>query len=253
MLPHHLARSNRLRGAAEAQTMALAQTVLIAGLGSRVEEFLIPILGDHGYQVRTALGVEAVMQTIGRSIDLVLLDLPSGADLVHIATLRAACPSAMIVVGPGRDDRLLIDALELGADDYVARPFRTTELLARIRAQLRRRQRSQGVTLSFGPLSIDPHSREVTCNGAPLQLSAEEYYLLILLAARPGHIYPCDFLTAQVWGSRHDDPEILHTTVARLRSLIELDPAAPAILGGDRNRGYWMGGTVQQARELNGA
>jgi DNA-binding response OmpR family regulator len=232
--------------------MALAQTVLIAGLGSHVEEYLIPILDDQGYEVRTAVGVDAVMQSIGRSIDLVLLDLPSSADLVHIATLRAACPSAMIVVGPGRDDQLLIHALELGADDYVARPFRTTELLARIRAQLRRRERSQSIALTFGPLSIDPHGREVSCNGVPLQLSPEEYYLLILLAARPGHVYPAASLTAQIWGGRNADPEILHSTVSRLRSLIELNPDAPMILGGDQSRGYWLGGAVQEARELNG-
>ncbi len=232
--------------------MAIAQTVLIAGLGSRVEAYLVPILGDHGYQVRTAMGVDAVMASISRSIDLVLLDLPGAAELVHLPGVRAACPAALIVIGPGRDDRLLIQALELGADDYVARPFRTTELLARIRAQLRRRQRSQGMVLTFGPLSIDPHSREVYYNGIPLQLSAEEYYLLILLAARPGHVYPADFLAKQIWGSRRGEPEILHSTVARLRSLIEHDPREPTILGGDGSSGYWLSGALLEARELNG-
>jgi DNA-binding response OmpR family regulator len=232
--------------------MALAQTVLIAGLGNRYEEYLVPILSDHGYQVRTAVGVDAVMQSVGRSIDLVLVDLPSGAEIVYIAPLRAACPSALIVVGPGRDDRLLIDALELGADDYVARPFRTTELLARIRAQLRRRERSRSIAITFGPLSIDPSNREVSCNGIPLELSAEEYALLTLLAARPGHPYPADFLMAQVWNGRQHNPELLHATMARLRSLVEPIPQEPAILGGDRSQGYWIGGLVPRVRELNG-
>jgi two-component system response regulator MtrA len=232
--------------------MSLAPTVLIAGLGNRVEEFLVPILGDHGYKVRTAIGAAEVAATLNRSIDLLLLDLPSGDELSEIPALRAACQAAMIIVGPGRDDKLLIRALDLGADDYVARPFRTTELLARIRAQLRRSRRSQSIAFNFGSLSLDTQARQASYNDTLLALSPEEFSLLTLLAARPGHLYPPEFLSAQIWGGDDTNRRLLAETVARLRTLIEGDPLSPTILGGDENRGYWLGGAVQEARELNG-
>jgi DNA-binding response OmpR family regulator len=151
------------------------------------------------------------------------------------------------VIGPARNGRLIVEALEVGADDYVGRPVRSAELLARVRAQLRRRQRTQGFALTFGPLSFDPHGREAWCDGKPLALSSEELALLALLAARPGNSYPADFLTANIWGqARRHETTLLLGTVARLRSLIEHDPARPTVLGGDQVSGFWLGGAVRE-------
>lgn len=231
--------------------MPLPYSVLIAGLGARVEAFLIPTLRDEGYQVQSCVGREALLATLNRSLDLVLLDLPAEDQIAEVGDVRAACPCALVVIGPARNDRLLISALEQGADDYVARPFRTPELLARIRAQLRRR-RGHPAALTFGPVCLDLQGRQVCRDGEPLRLSTEEFTLLTLLAARPGSIYPASFIAEQIWGhGRRNDGDGLAVIVARLRTLIEPDPARPAFLGGDLDHGLWLGGIARE-RQLNG-
>jgi DNA-binding response OmpR family regulator len=123
--------------------MAFSYTILIAGLGSRVEEFLVPVFTGLGHTVRTAIGPAAIFAALAESFDLILVDMPSEGELTYLRSLRDQCGCAMIVIGPSRNDRLLVAALEQGADDYVQRPFRTDELMARVRAQLRRVQRSR--------------------------------------------------------------------------------------------------------------
>ncbi|MBX0329280.1 hypothetical protein K2Z83_16520 [Oscillochloris sp. ZM17-4] len=125
--------------------MGLAYTILVAGLGSRVEDFLVPVLADQGHIIHTAVGPTAIFATLDTQFDLLLIDLPSEGELGYLRELRDRCGCAMVVFGPARNDRLLVAALEQGADDYVQRPFRTDELLARIRAQLRRVQRNRAV------------------------------------------------------------------------------------------------------------
>jgi DNA-binding response OmpR family regulator len=125
--------------------MDLAHTILIAGLGSRIEDFLVPVLTGQGHTVHTAVGPEDTFAALTTRFDLILVDLPSENELTYLRDLRDRCGCAMVVFGPARNDRLLVAALEQGADDYVQRPFRTDELLARIRAQLRRAQRNRAV------------------------------------------------------------------------------------------------------------
>ncbi|WP_129628324.1 response regulator [Candidatus Oscillochloris fontis] len=120
--------------------MALVYTILVASLGNRVEEYLIPILLEQGYVVETSVGSLSTLATVGPHIDLLLVDLPSKNELPDFRSLRERTSTAIIVLGPARNDPLLVTTLELGADDYVQRPFRTDELMARIRAQLRRVQ-----------------------------------------------------------------------------------------------------------------
>lgn len=225
--------------------MALSSSILIAGLGERTYEFLVPTLIQEGYQVFFAVGLHHTLESLRCAVDLVLLDLPSADDLAQVPVVRSACAATLIVIGPGRNDRLVVNALELGADDYVQRPFRTDELLARIRAQLRRRHNQNGA-LVFGQLSIDPYTRRAVYDGQILDLSSEEFTLLSLLAARPGYLYPSDFLLQRVWGpGRAAGVALLDATVARLRRLIEPDPEAPTILGGNTEQGYWLGGLTR--------
>lgn len=232
--------------------MPLPYSVLIAGLGARIETYLIPELEAEGYSVQSCLGLDPLIESLNRSHDLVLLDLPGPDELAYLPRIRAACTCALVVVGPARNDRLLIEALEHGADDYVQRPFRTAELLARLRAQLRRHQRSSGVALAFGSLRLDIQGRQAICLTGPLDLTAEEFTLLALLAARPGNSFPAEFIAAQIWGSgRRHEGECLERVVARLRALIEPDPRSPSILGGDLAGGFWLRGAAQE-RQLNG-
>lgn len=231
--------------------MGLAFTILIARLDEGPESHLVPILAGNGYLVRTAQGLPELLNTLSRAIDLLLLEIQSAADLAHLPAIRAACPCPLLVLGPANADELLVQALEQGADDYVARPTRADELLARVRAQLRRRERSLGFTLTFGPLAIDPHGRQATRDGAPLALSPEEFALLATLAARPGYACPAPLLLEQVWGQgSRDNHALLAEAVARLRALVEPDPGAPSVLGGSLSQGFWLGG-ISQERELN--
>ncbi|MEI7645861.1 MAG: response regulator [Chloroflexales bacterium] len=101
----------------------------------------MPVLVGQGYTVRIAVGMAAIFTSMEESCDLALIDLPSEDELRHLQTLRDRCGCAMIVIGPSHNDRLLVAALDHGADDYVQRPFRTDELLARVRCLLRRVQR----------------------------------------------------------------------------------------------------------------
>jgi DNA-binding response OmpR family regulator len=125
--------------------MDIAYTILVAGLGSRVEDFLVPVLDGQGHVVHTAVGPTATFEALTTPFDLILVDLPSENELSSLRELRDRCGCAVMAFGPARNDRLLVAALEHGADDYVQRPFRTDELLARIRAQLRRVERNRAV------------------------------------------------------------------------------------------------------------
>jgi len=221
--------------------MALAYSLLVAGLGSRIDDFLIPVLDGQGYDVHSAIGRDQLLAALGRDFDLVLLDLPSPTELPQLAEVRAATACPLLIIGPARSDKLLVAALEQGADDYVQRPFRTDELLARIRAQLRRRLRGPADGASFGRLQINPGARQISRAGEPLDLSPEEFALLATLAAQPGFCHPPAFLLEQIWGSAHrGDVALLAATISRLRALIEDDPSAPRLLGGEPATGYWL-------------
>jgi DNA-binding response OmpR family regulator len=123
--------------------MASAYKILIAGLGSRIDDFLVPILAAQGYIVHTAVGPSDTFAVLSVGFDLLLVDLPSEDEFGYLYDLRNCSGCAMLVIGPARNDRLLVAVIDQGADDYVPRPFRTDELMARIRAQLRRVQRNR--------------------------------------------------------------------------------------------------------------
>lgn len=222
--------------------MAPSYSLLLASLGHRVETFLIPILTERGYYVRTALGRLAIEQMLSRSLDLVLLDLPSTEEFAHMEAIREACSCPLLVIGPQRHEKLLVAALEAGADDYVQRPFRTDELLARIRAQLRRRRRIYLPATTIGPLQINPQEQQVNFHDQPLQLTPEQFALLAILAAHPGYTHPPLYLIEQVWGIHHiDHTHLLDEAINALRQLLEVAPATPTFLHGDHAQGYWIG------------
>lgn len=221
--------------------MALSYSVLIASLGQRLDDFLIPIFTATGYHVRTAIGSAEIMRTLSRSLDLVLLDLPSAHELPELEAICQVCPCALVVIGPQRNDKLLVASLEYGADDYIQRPFRTDELLARIRAQLRRRQRAYLPTVTLGSLLIDPPARTAIYDGKPLDLSPEQFTLLAILAAQPGYPHPAGYLLEQVWGrSQIGATALLEETITALRMLLETTPNQPNLIAGDSELGYWL-------------
>lgn len=231
--------------------MGLAFTILVVELARGPGPHLAPILNSYGYLVITAHGLVELLASLSHPIDLVILDLPSPSELPQLQAIQPAIACPVIVIGPAQNQQLMVAALEQGAADYVQRPFHTDELVARVRAQLRRHERGLGASLTFGPLTIDPQERQATHDGLALELSPEEFTLLATLAAQPGYAYPASLLLERIWGREsREDTAMLATAVERLRSLIEPDPTAPTILGGSLSQGYWLGDGARE-RELN--
>ncbi len=158
----------------------------------------------HGYAVHEAADGEAGYEAaLATSPDLIVLDimLPRIHGFEVCRLLRAeglACPIIMLTAKGEEADIVL--GLNLGADDYLTKPFGIRELLARSRALLRRSREQATPCLQFGPFTLDLAARRLTCNGEPIQLTPKELGVLALLAARPGRVLTRDQIIAQVWG-----------------------------------------------------
>jgi PAS domain S-box-containing protein len=177
------------------------------------------------------------------AFDVVILDLtlPDGSGLELLRVLRELepPPHVMVLSGAGSEsDR--VRALELGADDYVVKPFFVRELTARILAVRRRTDALSERTLRFDPIAIDLSARRVTLAGTPVDLTAKEFDLLAFLAARPGHVFSRDELLRAVWRSSEDWQQTATVTehVHRLRAKLESNPADPRTLTTVRGAGY---------------
>jgi len=177
------------------------------------------------------------------NFDSIILDisLPDDSGLTVLEELRRAGSTAYVIMlsGAGKEvDR--VNALELGADDYVVKPFFARELTARILGVRRRRDRDSDSLLIVGHLEIDLEARRVLFRGDVLELTAKEFDLLAFLAARPGHVFSRDELLRAVWQSAADWQQTATVTehVRRLRAKIEVDPQRPQLLRTVRGVGY---------------
>ncbi len=174
--------------------------------------------------------------------DVVLLDvmLPDGSGIDFCKELRATSNAPVIMVSARADEVDVVLGLEFGASDYVTKPFRLRELVARMRAVMRRNTAlDDSDVVAIGRLRIDPSSRSVTRDGAPLDLSRKEFDLLNLLASRLGQVVTREeCLDALWWGQDLTDTRTLDTHVKRLRHKIEEDPGAPAHLVTIRGVGF---------------
>ncbi len=207
-------------------------------------------LKREGFEVKAVGDGEQAMKEIGDfDPDLVVLDimLPGMNGLEVCRRIRAnkATPVIMLTARGEELDRIL--GLEVGADDYLAKPFSFRELLARIRSILRRvemdRQTSQFQPVNVGDITLDPIARRVFKGGQELQLSAREYDLLSILIRNSGRALSREELLAQVWGEDWiGDPRTLDVHVRWLRIKIEEDPAVPAYLQTVRGHGYRFAG-----------
>ncbi|HEY0752974.1 MAG TPA: response regulator transcription factor [Ktedonobacteraceae bacterium] len=191
----------------------------------------------HGYQVVTATSGEAALTMLAQHRpDLVVLDLLlpgiSGLEVCrHVRTI-SSLPIIVLSVRDTEQDK--VRALDLGADDYVAKPFHMNEVLARIRVALRRlAQTTPGTESRFqaGPLSIDFAQRLVKLNGTPLALTPTEYDLLKVFVAHRGKLLTRSMLMHELWGNATQDRgHSLHVYVARVRQKIELMPERPRFI-----------------------
>ena len=224
-------------------------TVLVVEDEEAFVEALTVGLKREGFRVQVARdGAEALDVFDAVKPDLVLLDvmLPkvSGIDVCRELRRRSQVPIIMVTAKGGEIDTVV--GLEVGADDYVTKPYRLRELVARMRAVLRRRAAegstttlSDGEALSVGDVALDPERHEVVIRGAAVQLPLKEFELLEILLANAGRVLPRETLIDRVWGTDYvGDTKTLDVHVKRLRAKVEPDPSAPTRIVTIRGLGY---------------
>ncbi len=214
--------------------------ILVIEDNPEIAELLAMHLGDEGYRVDLAArGDLGLTKAQGGGYDLLILDLmlPGLDGLSVCRELRRSDPllPILMLTAKGTElDRVL--GLELGADDYLTKPFSVRELVARVKAQLRRVQAlaqhttpvEQGQALRCADLLIDPDRRRVTRADTPIELTAREFDLLHFFARHPGRVYSRVQLLEQVWGYGHEGYEhTVNSHINRLRAKLEPDPANP--------------------------
>jgi two-component system, OmpR family, KDP operon response regulator KdpE len=201
-------------------------------------------LGAHGYPVIEAANGKAAIERLAEKPDLIILDLglPDIEGLELLRKWREDGVTIPVVVLSSREDEAgKVQALDLGADDYVTKPFGMNELLARIRAALRHRLQQQGSRPIFrvGDLSVDLVRRVVKVRDAEVKLSPKEYELLRTLAQHAGKVLTHRFLLREVWGGATDS-QYLRVYVRQLRQKIESEPERPQYILTETGVGYRM-------------
>ncbi len=199
----------------------------------------------EGYEVSIAeSGPQALLEYDRQGADLVLLDLMlpgmSGTEVCRALRTRGGVPIIMLTAKDGEVDKVV--GLELGADDYVTKPYSSRELLARVRAVLRRRDDAEEQTsaaVEAGPVRIDTARHEISVAGTPAQLPLKEFELLELLVRNADRVLTRAQIISQVWGADYvGDTKTLDVHVKRLRSKVEQDPSQPRHIVTVRGLGY---------------
>ena len=208
--------------------------VLVVDDEESYREALSAGLGHEGFAVEVAADGHEALRRFHRSRpDLVLLDvmLPDQSGVELCQQMRALAPVPIIMVTARDSEVDVVVGLEVGASDYVAKPFRLRELVARMRAVLRRgppAQVARPEVLNEGPVRLDQARREVTVENRPIELSRKEFDLLALLMAHPGQVVTRDWCIDRLWWDQDlADSRTLDTHVKRLRRKLEPDPANP--------------------------
>ncbi len=223
----------------------LRPKVLVVEDDAEIRRFVRLALESEGLEVFDAATLQRGLIEAGtRRPDLVVLDLglPDGDGVDFVRALRSWSGAPVIVLSARAGEADKIAALDAGADDYLVKPFGVGELLARARAQLRRRLGAGDdttSTLTFGDVTLDRARRVVERAGVPLHLTPIEYRLLLLLSAQPDRVLTHRQLLAEVWGPGHtEDAHYVRVHMANLRKKIEADPARPRWLRTEAGVGY---------------
>ena len=224
------------------------EKILVVDDEAVIREWISHSLRQEGFAVATAdTGGEALAAVDREKPDLILLDilLPDLDGLEICREVRRKTDVPVIFVTSKSDSLDVVLGLGLGGDDYITKPFKSVEVVARVKAQLRRRRQpaQPRKRLEFPGLSIDLLLRSVEVNGSPRVLSTKEFDILALLAANPDRFFSTDELLEEVWQtSQSADPRTLVVHISRLRKKIEDDPANPRYLISVRNVGYRFNG-----------
>jgi two-component system, OmpR family, KDP operon response regulator KdpE len=220
--------------------------ILVVDDESAIRRALRPPLVELGFQVAEASRGEEALQLLRASVfDAVLLDvnMPGIGGVETLRRIRAFAPRLPILMLTVRDkEEEKVEALDMGADDYVTKPFSTRELIARVRASIRRVKspvRAQDAPLEVGEIRLEPVKRTVTKRGQPLHLTRKEFDILHCLMSRAGRVVTYARLLSAVWGADcREEVEYLRTFVRQLRMKIEDDASNPVYLLTDVYVGY---------------
>ncbi|MDR3202510.1 MAG: response regulator transcription factor [Bifidobacteriaceae bacterium] len=223
----------------------MAGRILVIDDDTALAEMIGIVLGYEGYQPEFCPSGDGAMAAF-RAVrpDLVLLDLMlPGVDGIEVCRRIRAESGVPIVMLTARSDTAdIVQGLEAGADDYIAKPFMAQELVARVKARLRGLEDRPPGKIAIGDLQIDVAGHQVSRDGQKIGLTPLEFDLLVALARKPWQVFSRDLLLHQVWGYRHQaDTRLVNVHVQRLRAKIELDPENPKLVLTVRGVGYKAG------------
>jgi two-component system KDP operon response regulator KdpE len=224
--------------------MSRPTKVLVVDDEPQIRRFLRSSLGAQDFVVvEAATAAQALEAAVRERPDLVVLDLGlADKDGIEVLRqIRAGSAVPVIILSVRSDERQKVEALDLGADDYVVKPFGIDEFLARVRTALRHRLQEAGTapTVGIGDITIDLVRRKVMRAGIEVHLSRKEYDLLALLAIHLGKVLTHRQLLREVWGPAHaDDLQYLRVFIRQLRQKLEFDPTRPRYLLTEPGVGY---------------
>jgi DNA-binding response OmpR family regulator len=231
--------------------------LLVVEDDNRVMAALRAVLAQHGLEVACAATGEQALELVGDGVDVVLLDLglPDQDGFKICAQIRKISTVPIIIVTARGDTRSRVHGLNLGADDYIVKPYHVAELVARIHAVTRRARPvpaapdtasplAPGTPLVIGPVRLDPLARSVTVAGQPVHLTAKEFDLLALLARRPGVVFRREQILSEIWGTAWAGAaRTLEVHVASLRQKL----GVPGLIETVRGVGYRLAQPVATA------
>jgi len=219
--------------------------VLVVDDDASLSEMLTIVLRQEGFESRVITrGDEALAAFRDFRPDVVLLDvmLPGKDGIDVCREIRAESGVPIVMLSAKSDTVDVVVGLESGADDYVVKPFKPKELVARLRARVRRLEAPVSENLVVGDITIDVSGHQVTRDDVPISLTPLEFDLLVCLARKPWQVFSREALLEQVWGYQHAaDTRLVNVHVQRLRSKIEHDPENPEIVMTVRGVGYKAG------------
>lgn len=223
----------------------MTSRILVVDDDAALAEMIGIVLRAEGFEpVMAGDGELAVTLSRSEDPDLILLDvmLPGLDGVAVCREIRRESDTPIIMLTAKSDTIDVVAGLEAGADDYVVKPFKPKELVARIRTRLRRRDEQASQALTVADLVIDVTGHQVTRDGEPISLTPLEFDLLVALARKPWQVFSREQLLEQVWGYRHSaDTRLVNVHVQRLRSKVEHDPENPQVVLTVRGVGYRAG------------